>query len=138
MWRHPTGERLGHARVAVPGPKSSTNGTGAQQMTTLLHVNSSPRGDHSDSLKIARLFLEEYRAHYPDTTVDTLNLFDSPLPPFGRPAADAKVAHLSGRPTTAEEDAEWAGARKTFDRFAFDEQRAASASWAKEKGASFA
>lgn len=87
-------------------------------MTTLLHVNSSPRGDHSDSLKIARTFLESHREHHPDTTVDTLDLFDGPLPPFGRPAADAKIAHLTGRPTTAEEDAEWAGARETFDRFA--------------------
>jgi FMN-dependent NADH-azoreductase len=87
-------------------------------MTTLLHVNSSPRGEHSDSLTIAKLFLKTYRTPHPDTIVDTLDLFDSPLPPFGRPAANAKIAHLTGGPTTAEEDAEWAGARTTFERFA--------------------
>jgi FMN-dependent NADH-azoreductase len=86
-------------------------------MTTLLHVNSSPRGEHSDSLKIATLFLEAHREHCPDTVIDTLNLFDGTLPPFGRPAAEAKIAHLTGRPTTAEEDAEWAGARSTFEQF---------------------
>ena len=36
---------------------------------------------------------------------------------FGE-AAEAKIAHLTGRSTTAEEDAEWAGARTTFERFA--------------------
>jgi FMN-dependent NADH-azoreductase len=87
-------------------------------MTTLLHVNSSPRGEHSDSLKIATIFLDAYREHHPDATTDTLNLFDGSLPTFGRLAADAKIAHLTGRPTTAEEDAEWAGARKEFERFA--------------------
>lgn len=87
-------------------------------MTTLLHVNASPRGQHSDSLKIATIFLDAFREHHPDATIDTLELFDGSLPPFGRPAAEAKIAHLTGRPTTAEEDAEWAGARKAFDRFA--------------------
>jgi FMN-dependent NADH-azoreductase len=87
-------------------------------MTTLLHVNASPRGEHSDSLKIATVFLDTFREHHPDAVIDTLDLFDGSLPPFGRPAAEAKLAHLTGRPTTAEEDAEWAGARTAFERFA--------------------
>jgi FMN-dependent NADH-azoreductase len=87
-------------------------------MTTLLHVNASPRGKHSDSLKIATIFLDAQREHHPDTKIDTLELFDGSLPSFGQPAAEAKIAHLTGRDTTAEQDAEWTGARLTFDRFA--------------------
>jgi FMN-dependent NADH-azoreductase len=87
-------------------------------MATLLHVNASPRGKQSDSLKIATIFLDAHREHHPDTKIDTLDLFDGSLPSFGQPAAEAKIAHLTGQATTAEEDAEWAGARQTFDRFA--------------------
>lgn len=87
-------------------------------MTTLLHVSASPRGDHSDSLRIAKEVLAAYREHHPDTVVDTLDLFDGTLPDFGHNAAEAKLAHLNGRPLTDEQNDEWAKARKVFQCFA--------------------
>lgn len=87
-------------------------------MTTLLHVNASPRGQYSDSLKIADEFLEAYRTHHPSATVDELELFDGSLPAFGQPAAEAKLATLTGRAITAQQQAQWDTARATFERFA--------------------
>lgn len=87
-------------------------------MTALLHVNASPRGEHSDSLAIADHFLEAYRSQHPASAIDTVNLFDDGLPAFGRPAAEAKLATLTGRDVTSEEQVEWDTARGVFDRFA--------------------
>src|SRR5262245_20761941 len=52
-------------------------------MTQLLHVNATPRGPVSRSLKIAHAFLESRHQHRPQIKVDTLHLFDDPLPPAG-------------------------------------------------------
>ena len=87
-------------------------------MTTLLHVSASPRGAHSDSLRIAGEVLAAHRERHPDTIVDTFDLFDGSLPDFGRHAAEAKLAHLQGQPLSDEQSAQWAVARKVFQRFA--------------------
>ena len=87
-------------------------------MTTLLHVNASPRGAQSSSLALARTFLDEVVEASPETKVDTLDLFDDPLPAFGSVAAAAKYAAFAGQ-TPSDEGAEaWAQARAVFDRFA--------------------
>ena len=52
-------------------------------MTTLLHVSASPRGIHSDSLRIAHEVLAAHREHHLDNVVDTFDLFDGTLPAFG-------------------------------------------------------
>lgn len=50
-------------------------------MKQLLHINASPRGSASRSLKIANAFLESCLEQRPETKVDTLHLFEEPLPP---------------------------------------------------------
>jgi FMN-dependent NADH-azoreductase len=87
-------------------------------MTTLLHVNSSPRGADSSSLALATTFLEGLIAQAPETKVDTLDLFDYPLPPFGAASATTKKAVLSGRTPTGGGDRAWSHARTLFDGFA--------------------
>ena len=80
-------------------------------MPRILHINASPRGDHSDSLLLARHFISEVLAADADSEgdatgeagfdVDTLNLFDAgALPEFGTTAAGAKMAVFSGRDQT--------------------------------------
>ncbi|MBJ7341875.1 NAD(P)H-dependent oxidoreductase [Mycolicibacterium sp.] len=86
-------------------------------MTTLLHVSASPRGTHSDSLRIADEVIATYRHHHPDTVIDTVDLFDGTLPAFGRHAAEAKLARIHDQPLTDEQAAEWASARTVFERF---------------------
>ena len=98
-------------------------------MPKILHINASPRGDHSDSLLLARHFISEVQAAGADLEgdategatfdVDTLNLFDAgALPEFGTTAAGAKMAVFSGRDQAPDELRAWANARAVFDRFA--------------------
>ena len=87
-------------------------------MTTLLHVNASPRGEQSLSLALARTFLDEVTAAAPETKVDVLDLFDDPLPPFGTVAAAAKYAAFAGQEPTGEGAEAWAQVHAVFDRFA--------------------
>lgn len=89
-------------------------------MPTILHVNASPRGAASDSLRLARHFLAAVQAAGDNEfEVETLNLFDAgTLPEFGHTAAAAKMAVFSGQAQTAEQIRAWEDARAVFDRFA--------------------
>ncbi|GAB2551945.1 FMN-dependent NADH-azoreductase [Nocardia heshunensis] len=87
-------------------------------MTTLLHVNASARGAHSQSRALAQTFIDGLSARDPELTVDTLDLFDAELPDFGTHAAEAKLALFTGRDQTPPQLAAWELARTVFDRFA--------------------
>ncbi|SEQ18362.1 NAD(P)H-dependent oxidoreductase [Arthrobacter sp. OV608] len=89
-------------------------------MPTLLHVNASPRYANSDSLRLARHFIDAVQTAGPESfEVETLNLFDDHvLPAFGRVAAAAKMAVFTGQDQTPEQVAAWEAARAVFDQFA--------------------
>lgn len=89
-------------------------------MPTLLHINASPRGTRSDSLRLARHFIAGVQASLDDSVeFETLNLFDAGvLPEFGRSAAAAKMAVFSGQDQTREQIQAWEDARTVFDQFA--------------------
>lgn len=89
-------------------------------MPTLLHVNASPRYANSDSLRLARHFIDAVQTAGPESfEVETLNLFDDHvLPVFGRVAAAAKMAVFTGQDQTPEQVAAWEAARAVFDQFA--------------------
>lgn len=87
-------------------------------MGQLLHVNASPRDAASASLAIAEAFLDTYLDSHPNTKVDTLNLFEDHLPPFGRVAAAAKISVFSGQQPSGDQADAWTQAREVFDRFA--------------------
>lgn len=99
------------ASKAIPHPLE-------YQMNTLLHVNSSPRGPESQSLALARTFLDVATARSPETKVDELNLFDEPMPAFGPVAAAAKYAAFAGQEPDADGAEVWRQVRATFDRMA--------------------
>ena len=86
-------------------------------MTTLLHISASPRGQRSESLAIAAMFLDELRATHPDVTVEHWDLWDGSLPEFGPPAAAAKMAIFGGADPEGDEATAWRAARDTFERF---------------------
>lgn len=87
-------------------------------VTTLLHISASPRGKASESLSIARTFLDAYRAGHPDHRIDTFDLWDGTLPAFGPDAAAAKMAVFAGQTPTGAAARAWDAAISTFDRFA--------------------
>ena len=84
-------------------------------MTTLLHISASPRGERSESLSLARAFLDAYQEQNPDHTVAEWDLWDGSLPEFGPAAASAKMDVFAGHEPSG---AAWRDARATFERFA--------------------
>ena len=87
-------------------------------MSTLLHISASPRGEQSESLAIARTFLDALADRKPDITVETFDLWDGSLPPFGPAAAAAKMKVFAGQEPAGAEAAAWRAAERTFARFA--------------------
>jgi FMN-dependent NADH-azoreductase len=86
-------------------------------MTRLLHISASPRGTASESLRIADVFLDAYRAAHPDAEIETWDLWDGSLPEFGPAAAGAKMTIFSGATPEGEEAAAWNAALASFARF---------------------
>ncbi|QHC96749.1 MULTISPECIES: FMN-dependent NADH-azoreductase [unclassified Pseudomonas] len=76
-------------------------------MTTLLHIECSPRKQRSASLQVARSFIDRYLQHHPQTHVETLDLWGMPLPEFGEEAMNAKYAGLNGIARTPAQQTVW-------------------------------
>ncbi len=87
-------------------------------MPSLLHISASPRGARSESLAIARTFLDALRDRSSDITIDTFDLWDGTLPSFGPQAAAAKMSVFAGQQPAGEEAAAWQAAERIFRRFA--------------------
>lgn len=86
-------------------------------MPKLLHISASPRGEQSESLAIARTFLDAFRDTHPGVTVEELDLWDGTLPPFGPDAAEAKMTIFAGAEPQGAAAGAWAAATATFRRF---------------------
>lgn len=87
-------------------------------MPSLLHISASPRGAESESLAIARTFLDVLADSRPDVTVDIFDLWDGSLPEFGPAAAAAKMSVFAGQAPAGDQAAAWQAAERTFGRFA--------------------
>ncbi|WP_116367317.1 FMN-dependent NADH-azoreductase [Parahaliea mediterranea] len=61
----------------------------------VLHIEASPRGEQSNSSRVANAFLAACAAANPGLVVDRLNVFDCNLPAFGREGASQKMAHIA-------------------------------------------
>jgi FMN-dependent NADH-azoreductase len=85
-------------------------------MSRLLHISASPRGEASESLRIASVFLDSYRETHPDDVVEHWDLWDGSLPDFSV-GARAKMTVFAGLTPDGDEATAWAAARRTFDRF---------------------
>ena len=86
-------------------------------MTDLLHISASPRGEASQSLRLAATFLDTYRGQHPDADIDEWDLWDGSLPAFGPAAAGAKMTVFGGGTPQGEEAEAWAAAQAAFARF---------------------
>jgi len=86
-------------------------------MARVLHVQASPRGDESFSIRVARAFLEAYAKAHPDDTLETLDLAADPPPPFRGDEARAKMRILGGQAPAPEQAKAWARVTETIRRF---------------------
>lgn len=87
-------------------------------MTRLLHVSASPRHEASESLALARTFLDELRLARPDVEVAEWDLWDGSLPEFGPLATAGKMEIFAGRRPSGEMVAAWDAVTAAFERFA--------------------
>ncbi len=76
-------------------------------MANVLHVQASPMGDLSYSTRLARTFLEAYRAAHPGDEVETLDLWAADLPEFDFTAASGKYKIMRGQPHSDAEARAW-------------------------------
>jgi len=83
-------------------------------MSTVLHISASPRGEASESLAIARTFLDTYEETHPGDEIVTFDLWDGTLPEFGPAAPAAKMALFAGRQPAGDA---WDAVVRTFERF---------------------
>ncbi|MEV4800310.1 NAD(P)H-dependent oxidoreductase [Nonomuraea sp. NPDC049421] len=85
-------------------------------MSKLLHISASPRGEASESLRIARVFTEAYQDSHAGDEVERWDLWDGSLPDFAV-GARAKMTVFGGNEPRGAEAEAWARARQAFERF---------------------
>lgn len=86
-------------------------------MTHLLSIEASPRQQRSASIEVAQTAIAAWREADPALSIDTLNVWTTPLPEFDGPAMEAKYAGLSGTPLTSEQQKVWSEIRALAYRF---------------------
>lgn len=86
-------------------------------MAKVLHIQSSPRGDGSYSIRVAREFLAAYQQKHPGDTIETLDLFAADIPVFAAPHAEAKYAVLGGAEPRDEAERAWKRVIDAIDHF---------------------
>ncbi|MGI4855284.1 MAG: FMN-dependent NADH-azoreductase [Janthinobacterium lividum] len=86
-------------------------------MTRLLNIQSSPRGSQSASIAVADAFLSAYLAAHPETSIDTLNLFEENLPEYDAEAIGAKYKGAADQSMDPAETALWDTIKRLAGRF---------------------
>jgi FMN-dependent NADH-azoreductase len=76
-------------------------------MGTLLHIQASPRAGRSASIAVADHFLEIYRSAHPGDAIETLNLWESPLPELDGDILAASYAVKNGQSQAPAEINAW-------------------------------
>ncbi|MBV8214452.1 MAG: NAD(P)H-dependent oxidoreductase [Verrucomicrobia bacterium] len=86
-------------------------------MAKLLHIEASPRKDRSRSTQVAHTFLAAYQKSRPDGSIETLDLWATPLPSFNGDTIEAKYAILRGQPHTPGQAEAWKSVVDVIERF---------------------
>lgn len=84
----------------------------------ILHISGSPKGERSDSQKLAAGFLERYRVLHPGHAIRHINVFDDRAnPDFGAIHAIHKLAPLFHEPQTDAGKQAWVGTERLIEDF---------------------
>ena len=86
-------------------------------MSTLLYVEASPRKDRSASIEVAQSFVSTFLEKDANNTVETLDLWNTVLPPFDGDTINAKYRVMHGEDSTPEEISAWDVITKITDQF---------------------
>ena len=83
----------------------------------LLEIQSSPRGDSSDSIALTKSFIEACKSHDSSMVVDTLNVWHEQLPEFDHEAIGAKYKAVKHETMTEAESNVWERIQSLIQRF---------------------
>jgi FMN-dependent NADH-azoreductase len=86
-------------------------------MARLLYIESSPRKERSASIRIAKVFMDEYLKTHTGDSVDVLDLWDTELVPFDGDTIDTKYAILHGESATEAQKNAWEPVEMVIDNF---------------------
>jgi FMN-dependent NADH-azoreductase len=86
-------------------------------MARLLYVEASPRKDRSASIEAAGIFLSEYQKTHPKDVLETLDLWNTPLPEFDGEVINSKYAILHGLKHTEAQRHAWSAVEKVISHF---------------------
>src|SRR3981189_921129 len=86
-------------------------------MVNVLHIQSSPRADKSNSIALTNAFLSASRKIIPAINEDVLNVWDERLPEFDNAAIDAKYKGVAGTAMNEAETAVWDRIQTLVARF---------------------
>lgn len=90
---------------------------GKPKMTKILHIVASPRGDDSQSSKLAHAYLAARKAQQPDVEIDVLDLWQADLPEFDGDKAAAKMTFFGVGEMDAAGQSAWDQIVAITDRF---------------------
>jgi FMN-dependent NADH-azoreductase len=85
-------------------------------MTKLLYIKASPRAE-SRSIAVADAYRDALIARTPGLIVDTIAMWDEPLPDFDGDRANAKLAIITGQKKSAAQTTKWDAVLATINRF---------------------
>jgi FMN-dependent NADH-azoreductase len=83
----------------------------------VLHIQSSPRGDKSNSIALTNAFLSASRKVLPVINEDVLNVWDENLPEFDAASIGAKYKAIKHQPLTDAESQTWNRIQELIGRF---------------------
>lgn len=83
----------------------------------VLHIQSSPRGDKSNSIALTRAFLSASRKVLPEINEDILNVWNENLPEFDTASIGAKYKAINHQPMTDAETRTWNRILELIGRF---------------------
>lgn len=87
-------------------------------MSKLIYVKTSPRKERSHSSRVAKQFVDAYRAAHPQDTIEELDLWQMDLPPFDGDTIDAKYAVMHQKSQTPGQKEAWNRVITMFKQFA--------------------
>jgi FMN-dependent NADH-azoreductase len=83
----------------------------------VLHIQSSPRGDKSNSIALTKAFIAASKKLFPDIDEDVLNVWDQDLPEFDGASIQAKYKAIKREPMTDAESRTWKRILELMGRF---------------------
>jgi len=87
------------------------------EMSKLLYIKASPRGDRAHSTSVAQAFVDAYRTRQPADEIAVLDVFKMDLPPFDGLTVEAKYVILHGEKHGPEHRAAWSAVEKIIEEF---------------------